>query len=133
MSFSESLAARIRDALAQAKGIEERKMFGGVGFLLHGNMLVGVWKDSLIVRLAPEDASAALQESSVRVFDITGTPMKGWVMVEPEGVEEDEQVKSWIERATKFVGKLPAKKPGTRKNEANNPHTHSRPNGRRRR
>jgi TfoX/Sxy family transcriptional regulator of competence genes len=133
MAFSESLAARIRDALAQAKGIEEKKMFGGVGFLLNGNMLVGVWKDSLIVRLAPDDASAALQELSVRVFDITGTPMRGWVMVEPEGVEEDEQVKKWIERATKFVCKLPAKKPGPKANETNNPHSHARSNSRHRR
>ena len=84
-------------------------MFGGVGFLLNGNMLVGVWKDSLIVRLGPDKYDEALLEPHVKEFDITGRPMKGWVLVEPEGVEDDEQLKGWIERAMKFVGKLPAK------------------------
>lgn len=84
-------------------------MFGGIGFLLNGNMLVGVWKDSLIVRLGPERGEEALLESHVREFDITGKPMKGWVMVEPEGVEDDDQLKEWIDRATRFVKTLPAK------------------------
>ena len=109
MAFDESLAARIRDALARKKGVEEKKMFGGVGFLLHGNMLVGVWKDSLIVRLDPDNYDDALLEPHVREFDITGRPMKGWVMVGPEGVENDEQLTAWIERATRFVRTLPAK------------------------
>jgi TfoX/Sxy family transcriptional regulator of competence genes len=109
MAFDESLAARIRDALARKKGVEEKKMFGGVGFLLHGNMLVGVWKDSLIARLGPDEGEAALREPHVRDFDITGRAMKGWVLVEPEGVEEDDQLKDWIERALKFVKALPAK------------------------
>ena len=109
MAFDESLAARIRDALASKKGVEEKKMFGGVGFLLHGNMLVGVWKDSLIARLGPDEGEAALREPHVRVFDITGRAMKGWVLVEPEGVEDDDQLKDWIERALKFVKALPAK------------------------
>ena len=84
-------------------------MFGGVGFLLNGNMLVGVWKDSLIVRLGPEEDDEALKEPHVSEFDITGRAMKGWVLVAPEGVEEDDQLKDWIERATKFVKTLPAK------------------------
>jgi TfoX N-terminal domain len=62
MAFSESLAARIRDALARKKNVEEKKMFGGIGFLLSGNMLVGVWKDSLIVRLGPDEGEEALKE-----------------------------------------------------------------------
>ena len=109
MAFDESLAARIRDALARKKGVEERKMFGGVGFLLHGNLLVGVWKDSLIVRLGPEEGEEALKEPHVSEFNITGRAMKGWVLVAPEGVEADEQLKGWLQRAVKFVGKLPAK------------------------
>ena len=109
MAFDESLAARIRDALAHKKGVEEKKMFGGVGFLLHGNMLVGVWKDALIARLGPDEADLALLEPHVRAFDITGKPMKGWVLIGPEGVEGDEQLGGWIERATKFVKTLPAK------------------------
>lgn len=109
MAFDEALAERIRQALARRKNVEEKKMFGGVGFLLNGNMLVGVWKDSLIVRLGPDNYDDALLEPHVREFDITGRAMKGWVLVEPEGVEDDEQLKEWIERATKFVRSLPAK------------------------
>ena len=109
MAFDESLAARIRDALARKKGVEEKKMFGGVGFLLNGNMLVGVWKDSLIVRLGPDEGEEALLEPHVREFDITGRAMKGWVLVGPEGVHDDEQLSAWIQQAVKFVGALPAK------------------------
>jgi TfoX/Sxy family transcriptional regulator of competence genes len=109
MAFDESLAARIRDALARRKGVEERKMFGCVCFFLDGNVLAGVWSDRLIARLGPDEAEAALQESHVRVFDITGRPMRNWVAVEPEGVEDDDQLKAWVERATKFVRTLPKK------------------------
>ena len=109
MAFDESLAARIRNALARKKGVEEKKMFGGVGFFLHGNILVGVWKDSLMARLGPDNDDDALLEPHVREFDFTGKPMKGWVLVEPEGVEDDDQLAGWIQRAVKFVGVLPAK------------------------
>jgi TfoX/Sxy family transcriptional regulator of competence genes len=109
MAFDESLAARIRDALAEKKGIEEKKMFGGVGFLLNGNLLVGVWKDSLCVRLGPEEGEEAFKEPHVSEFNITGRAMKGWVLVAPEGVEADEELSGWVQRAVKFVGKLPAK------------------------
>jgi hypothetical protein len=109
MAFDEALAERIRQGLARKKGIEEKKMFGGVGFLLNGNMLVGVWKDSLIVRLDPEGYDDALMEPHVGEFNITGRTMKGWVLVAPEGVEDAGQVKAWIQRAVNFVGKLPKK------------------------
>jgi TfoX/Sxy family transcriptional regulator of competence genes len=109
MAFSESLAARIRDALARKKNVEEKKMFGGIGFLLSGNMLVGVWKDSLIVRLGPEDGDEALLEPHVREFDITGRAMRGWVLVDPEGIEGDDRMSDWIQRAIEFVAKLPGK------------------------
>ena len=109
MAFSESLAARIRDTLARRKGIAEKKMFGGVGFLLNGNMLVGVWKDSLIVRLGPDEGDDALKEPHVREFDITGKAMKGWVTVEPYGLEDDDQLAIWIEQAMNFVRTLPKK------------------------
>ena len=89
MAFNEALAECIRHELVQKKGIEERKMFGGIGFLLHGNMLVGVWKNSMIVRVGPDSYDEALLEAHVREFDITGKPMKGWLMVEPQGVEDD--------------------------------------------
>jgi TfoX/Sxy family transcriptional regulator of competence genes len=77
MAFSEELAERIRQSLARKKGVEEKKMFGGAGFLLNGNLLVGVWKDSLCVRLGQEQAEKALPEPHVKEFDITGRPMKG--------------------------------------------------------
>ena len=109
MAFDESLAARIRDALARKKNIGEKKMFGGVCFLLHGNLLVGVWKDSLIACLGPDGGGEALLEPHVRAFDITGRPMRNWVLVEPEGVADDDQLKAWIQRAMKFVGTLPGK------------------------
>jgi TfoX/Sxy family transcriptional regulator of competence genes len=109
MAFSEALAERIRQGLARRKGIEEKKMFGGIGFLLNGNMLVGVWKESLIVRLGPEEGDEALKEPHVREFNITGRSIKGWVLIASEGVKDDDQLSGWIQRAVKFVGKLPGK------------------------
>jgi hypothetical protein len=109
MAFSISLAARIRDVLARKKGVEEKKMFGGLCFFLNGNVLVGVWKDSLIARLGPDQGEAALLEPHVRAFDITGRPLRNWVNVGPEGVDYDEQLAGWIERAMNFVRTLPAK------------------------
>ena len=109
MAFSEVLAERIRQRLARRKNVEEKKMFGGVGFLLHGNMLVGVWKDSLVVRLGPDEGDEALKEPHVKEFDITDRPMEGCVLVEAEAVQSDDQLKGWIQRAVNFVGKLPAK------------------------
>jgi TfoX/Sxy family transcriptional regulator of competence genes len=109
MAFSESLAQRIRSVLARQKGIVEKKMFGGIGFLHHGNMLVGIWKDSLIARLGPADGEKALAEEHVKPFDITGKAMKGWVLVEPEGIESDEQLQEWVQRAMEFVKGLPRK------------------------
>ena len=109
MAFNEALAERIRKQLARRKHVEQRKMFGGVGFLLGGNLLVGVWKDSLVVRLGPDEGDEALKEPHVKEFDITGRPMKGWVLVELEGVEDEDQLGNWIRRAAAFVGTLPAK------------------------
>ena len=109
MAFDESLAARIRAALGRRKGVEEKKMFGGLGFLLNGNMLVGVWKNSLIVRLGPDNSEAALREPHVGEFDITGKPMKGWIMVAAAGVADVATVSGWVQKAIQFVGKLPAK------------------------
>jgi TfoX/Sxy family transcriptional regulator of competence genes len=109
MAFDETLAERTRQRLARRKNIEEKKMFGGIVFFLNGNMLVGVWKDSLIVRLGQDQQDEALREPHVREFDITGRPMRNWVLVESEGVQADDQLKGWIQRAVKFVGTLPAK------------------------
>jgi hypothetical protein len=84
-------------------------MFGGVGFLLGGNMCVGVWKEFLIVRVGPEAHEECLAEPGAKEFDITGRPMSGWVMVAPEGFETDDELKGWVAKATRFVQSLPAK------------------------
>lgn len=109
MAFDAALAERIRERFLRMKNIEERKMFGCACFLLNGNARAGDWKDRLIARLGPDEGEAALREPHVRAFDITGKPMKNWVAVEPEGVEDDDQVNEWIQRAVKFVENLPAK------------------------
>lgn len=109
MAFDEALAERIRQALARKKGVTEKKLFGCFCYLLHGNVCVGVWKQSLLVRLDLDDYDDALKDRFVKEFNITGRPMRGWVVVEPGGVQTEEQLKDWIGRAVKFVGKLPAK------------------------
>jgi len=110
MPFNEALAERLRQALARRKNVEEKKMFGGVGFLINGNLLVGIRKDSLLVRLGPEQGDEALKEVHVSEFKITGRgTMKGWVVVGLEGVQNDDQLDAWIQRAMKFVRTLPAK------------------------
>jgi TfoX/Sxy family transcriptional regulator of competence genes len=110
MAFDGNLAARIRTALARKKNIDEKKMFGCICFFLNGNALVGVWKDRLIARLGPDEGEVARLEPHVGEFNITGKPMRNWVTVEPEGVADEEAVKDWVQRAIKFVGKMPAKK-----------------------
>ena len=92
MAYSESLAERIRQRLARRKSVEEKKMFGGIGFLLNGNMCIGVWKDSLVARVGPDRYDEALQERFVSEFDITGRAMTGRVLIAPEGIEEDDQL-----------------------------------------
>src|SRR3954452_9739648 len=103
MAFDESLAARIRDALASRRNVEEKKMFGCVCFFINGNALAGVWKDRLIARLGPDEGEAALREPHVRAFAITGRPTRNWVAVEPKGVERYGQLTGSIGLALKFV------------------------------
>jgi TfoX/Sxy family transcriptional regulator of competence genes len=109
MAYSEALAERVRRLLAGRKGLVERRMFGGVGFLLRGNMLVGVWQTSLVARVGADQYQDALAQPHVREFDITGRSMRGWVLIDPEGLDEDDQLLGWIDRATQFVMSLPAK------------------------
>jgi TfoX/Sxy family transcriptional regulator of competence genes len=109
MAYNEALAERVRHLLARRKQVEEKKLFSGIGFLLNGNLLVGVRKDSLLVRVGPEQSDEALQEAHASEFKITGRgTMKGWVVVGLEGVKDDDQLKGWLQRAVKFVGKLAA-------------------------
>jgi hypothetical protein len=109
MAFDENLAAGIRAHLGRRIGVTERKMFGGIIFMLQGNMCCGVHRDALIVRLGPEEAGRALAEPHTRVFDLTGRPMKAWVLVEGKGVVEDAQLGKWVDRAAGWAGSLPPK------------------------
>ena len=108
MAFDEALAERVRAEFARKRNVTEKKMFGGIGWLLNGNICVGIWKQSLVARLGDE-SDAALRDPNVRAFDITGKPMKGWVMVEPAGVASDEELGDWVGRCVAFVRTLPAK------------------------
>lgn len=105
----EPLIARLRQLLKRRKGYSEKKMFGGVCFMINGNMCVGPWKGSLIVRLDKAHHVATQSEPHVRPMDITGKVMKGWAMVEPEGIATDDDLKAWVERAVKFARSLPKK------------------------
>jgi hypothetical protein len=109
MPFSESLAARTRDALTRNSGITEQRMFGGLCFLLHGNILVGVRRDSLIARIGEEEAANALKKSYVTQMGAPRRPMKGWVIIDPEGTDTDRRLAAWIDKAVEFVDMLPAK------------------------
>jgi TfoX/Sxy family transcriptional regulator of competence genes len=109
VAYSEELADRVRDLLANHDAIAERKMFGGLAFLMHGNMLVGVMGDDLMVRLGPELGDAALDEPHTRVMDFTGRPMRSMVIVGSPGVADDAELESWVARARAFVETLPPK------------------------
>ncbi|MCA8983516.1 MAG: TfoX/Sxy family protein [Planctomycetaceae bacterium] len=109
MAYSLALADRIRQLVSRHNGVVEKKMFGGIGFLLNGNMCVGVWQESLIARIGPARYTHALQQPYVREFDITGRAMTGWVMIAPEGLENNDQLQRWISRSMQFTGTLPAK------------------------
>jgi TfoX/Sxy family transcriptional regulator of competence genes len=109
MAYDEGLAERLHDLLVELPDITSKKMFGGLGFLLNGNMCVGIWKDALIIRVGPEIAERLLTESYVRPFDITGKPMTGWAMVLPEAITEDEQLEKYVDLSVDFVSGLPEK------------------------
>jgi TfoX/Sxy family transcriptional regulator of competence genes len=109
MAYDEGLAQRVREKLSELPGYVERKMFGGVGFMLRGNMACGVNGADLIVRVGPEGYRDALAEPHTGPFDMTGRPMKGWVVVTAAGYEADEDLRAWVERGVEFALSLPAK------------------------
>jgi TfoX/Sxy family transcriptional regulator of competence genes len=108
MSWNESLAERIDEMLKGRKGFTRKEMFGGVGYLLNGNMCIGVNKDDLIVRYDPKQAEELMKKKGARPFDIAGRPMKGWVLVNNEGIKGD-GLSKWFEIAFSFVKTLPKK------------------------
>ena len=109
MAYDEKLAARVREVLAGRSGLIEKKMFGGIGYLLDGNMACGVHGESLIVRVGPEDYQEALDQPNVGFFDITGRPMTGWVMVGPAGTQDEKSLERWVELGAAYALSLPAK------------------------
>jgi len=109
MAYNEVLAERMRAILKTIRGLEEKKMFGGVGFLVRGNMACGVHKDDLILRLGEQDFAAALKAPHVRIFDMTGKPMKGWVLVSKQGYESAKALQAWVRISLAFAGSLPPK------------------------
>jgi TfoX/Sxy family transcriptional regulator of competence genes len=109
MPYDVYLTQRVRVLLADQPGLTERKMFGGVGFMLHGNMACGVHKDRLIVRVGPERYQEDLHQPHAMPFDITGKPMAGWVMVAAEGCQSDEALRDWVAQGVAFAHTLPPK------------------------
>ena len=109
MAYDEKLAERIRGVLARKRGITEKKMFGGLCFLLRGNMLCGVMGSDLMVRVGPDAYEDALGRAHAREMDFTGRPLKGMVSVDAAGLRTGRQLGAWVERGLGFARTLPAK------------------------
>src|SRR5688572_20606824 len=109
MPYDPGLAHRLEEILENQSGFEQKRMFGGIGWLLNGNMCVGVYKEWLITRVGEKAAAKLFKEKHVKSMDITGKPMKGWTMVAPEGVENDSDLQRHVNTAIEFVATLPSK------------------------
>jgi len=109
MGYDKELAEKIKALLEGQKGIDEKKMFGGVCFLLQGNMALGVLNSDLIVRVGPESYGESLRFPDARPFDITGKALKGWIMVSVEGHKKKQDLAYWVKQGLAFTSKLPAK------------------------
>ena len=109
MPYDPGLAERLHGVVARKRAMTEKKMFGGIGWMLNGNMCVGVYKDFLIIRVGEKKAIALSEEDGVSPMDITGRPMKGWLKVAPDGYEDDAPLKLYTKAAIDFVKTLPAK------------------------
>ena len=110
MAYDEGLAQRLRDYFdSQDRHVVEKKMFGGLAFMLHGNMCVGVIDAKLMARVGKENHVAALERPHAHPMDFTGRPMKGFLYVDPDGYEADETLADWVELCMSFVNTLPPK------------------------
>jgi TfoX/Sxy family transcriptional regulator of competence genes len=109
MTFDQRLAERVRAQLAGTPGVSERKMFGGLSFLVDGNLCVGVLGEELMARVGPAATEAALARPGSRLFDMGGRPMKGWVNVHQDVLEADDALAGWVADALAFVRTLPPK------------------------
>jgi TfoX/Sxy family transcriptional regulator of competence genes len=109
MPYDESLATRLRGLLRRRRGIEERKMFGGLAFLVNGHMSVGIVGDNLVLRLGDELAKEALRERNTAPMDFTGRALKSMVFVEPAGLRTDAALEDWVSQALQYARSLPPK------------------------
>ena len=109
MAYDEDLAERVRDLLSARSEVSERKMFGGIAFMVAGNMACGVLGEDLIVRLGDEEGEKALAEDGVRPFDFTGKPMKGIVYVAADRTSDEAGLAEWVEAGADYAASLPAK------------------------
>ena len=110
MAYDEQLAERVRQALAPRRNVREKKMFGGVCYMVGEHMACGVVDDKLMVRLTPEECVARLREPHVGPMDFTGRPLRGFLFVHASGTKTNTQLKRWVERAAVFAETQPAKK-----------------------
>jgi TfoX/Sxy family transcriptional regulator of competence genes len=111
MAYNEPLASRVREILSSVVGFSEKKMFGGLCFLIHGNMCCGVLKGDLVLRLEPEGAQELQSRPHTRPMDFTDRPMKGFVFIEAKGLATDRQLRDCVSMAHAFAQSLP-RKPG---------------------
>ena len=109
MAYDEGLAQRVRELLEERTDLSEKKMFGGLAFLLGGNMCAGVVGEELMVRVGPDAYEKLLEEPHARKMDFTGRPLKGFLYVACEGFESDAELQRWLDRGVAFAGSLPAK------------------------
>ncbi|MCG6976532.1 MAG: TfoX/Sxy family protein [Acidiferrobacterales bacterium] len=109
MAYDEGLSQRIRELLENESGVDEKRMFGGLAFMVHGNMSVGVTHSDLMVRVGPDDYDAALAEPHTRPMDFTGKPLRGFVYVDARGYESDEGLEKWVARGVHYALSLPPK------------------------
>lgn len=109
MPYDEGLATRIGELLEDRRGVTEKKMFGGLALLLHGNMCVGIVGSDLMVRVGPDVQDDALRRPHARPMDFTGRPMKGFVFVAAPGYEADADLRDWVARGVAFAASLPPK------------------------
>jgi hypothetical protein len=110
VAYDEELANRVREQFGAQEGITEKQMFGGLAFLLAGNMAVGLSSGGeLMVRVGPDGTDEALVKPHTRLFDMSGRPMRGWILVAPEGVATARQLSAWVRRGLAYAGTLPAK------------------------
>ena len=110
MAYDEDLANRIRELIAAEDGYSEQEMFGGIAFLIGGNMAVGVsGQGGLMARVHKDDADELLAEAHVSPFEMRGRAMRGWLRVAPEGVRTKRQLTPWVNRGVAYARSLPAK------------------------